>query len=187
MNETTRVRGRESMKTRIMFVAWVALIVVIAATQGRHHSAGSTATQGSTPAALASPAASGGIVRSVLVGATPASAPDQSLQLVRYVIQPGTVLPAHIHPGTQLARIESGELTYTVVRGQIRVERSTADGTPGPAEWVKSGETTVLRPGDAVIETEGNVHFGENRGTEPLVILAATLLEAGQPPSIVQE
>jgi hypothetical protein len=45
----------------------------------------------------------------------------------------------------------------------------------------------VLRPGDAVIETEGNVHFGENRGTEPLVILAATLLEAGQPPSIVQE
>jgi quercetin dioxygenase-like cupin family protein len=163
----------------------VALIVVIATTQGRHHSAGSTSKV--APAALASPVASDGVVRGVLVGATPASAPDQSLQLVRYVIQPGTVLPAHIHPGTQLAWIESGELTYTVVRGQIRVECSTVDGTPGPVEWVRSGETTVPRPGDAVIETEGNVHFGENRATEPVVILAATLLEVGQPPSIVQE
>ena len=171
------------MKTRIMLVAWMALIVVVAATQGSQHSAGSSAT----PAGLASPAASGGVVRSVLVEAKPAAALDQTLQLVRYVIQPGTTLPAHIHPGTQLAWIAEGELTYTVVRGEIRVERSTVDGTPGPVEWFQSGETTVLRAGDAVIETEGNVHFGENRGAEPLVILAATLLEAGQPPSIVQE
>lgn len=169
------------MRTRIMFVAWLALIVVVAATQGRHQSAGSSAT----PVVLASPAA-GGVVRSVLVAATPESAPDQRLELVRYVIEPGTTLPAHIHPGTQLAWIESGELTYTVVRGEIRVERAAENGTPAPVEWLQSGETTVLRPGDAVIETEGNVHFGANHGTEPLVILAATLLETGEPASIAQ-
>jgi quercetin dioxygenase-like cupin family protein len=123
----------------------------------------------------------------VLVAATPASAPDQSLQLVRYIIEPGTTLPKHVHPGTQLASIESGELTYTVVNGQIRVERAATNGTPGPVETLTSGQTTVLRPGDAVIETEGNVHFGENLSDEPVVILAAVLLEAGQPPSLVME
>jgi quercetin dioxygenase-like cupin family protein len=165
------------MKARITLVLWVVLAVVVAATQGHHESSGSSAT----------PTAGSGVTRSVLVGATPASAPDQSLQLVRYVIQPGTKLPAHVHPGTQIASIVSGELTYSVVSGQIRVERAAPNGTPGPVEWLKAGETTVLRPGDAVIETEGMVHFGENLGSEPVVILAATLLEAGQPPSIIEE
>jgi len=163
------------MKTRMMLALWVALIVVIAAAQGRHESTGSSAT----------PAAGGGVTRSVLAAATPAAVPGQSLQLVRYVIRPGTTLPAHVHPGTQLASIESGELTYTVVRGEIRVERAAANGTPESVETLTSGETTVLRPGDAVVETEGNVHLGENLSGDPVVILAATLLEAGQPSSIV--
>lgn len=164
------------MKTKITLALWIALIIVVAATQGSNRSAGSSAT----------PTASSGVTRSVLIGATPASAPDQRLELVRYVIEPGTALPPHVHPGTQLASIAAGELTYTVVSGEIRVERAGAGGTPGPVEVLTAGETTVLRPGDAVIETEGMVHFGENRGTEPVVILAATLLEAGQPPSIVE-
>jgi hypothetical protein len=77
-------------------------------------------------------------------------------------------------------------LTYTVLSGEIRVERAASNGTPGPVELLMAGETTVLRPGDAVIETEGMLHFGENLGSEPVVILAATLLEADQPPSIVE-
>src|SRR4051794_39146087 len=100
------VGGR--MNARITLVLWVLLALAIAATQGGGESHGQT-TDG-TPAAPNS-----GVVRSVLIEATPANAPDQSLQLVRYDIQPGTTLPMHIHPGTQLAYIESGELTYTVV------------------------------------------------------------------------
>jgi hypothetical protein len=72
------------------------------------------------------------------------------------------------------------------VSGEIRIERAASDGTPGPVEPLSAGQTTILRPGDAVIEVADAVHFGENLGTEPVVILASTLLEAAEPPSIVQ-
>jgi quercetin dioxygenase-like cupin family protein len=165
------------MKTRITLVLWVLLAIVVAATQGSRHSVGSDAT----------PSAGSGLTRTVLVSATPAAAPDQTLQLARIEIAPGTKLPAHVHPGTQLASIVSGELSYTVLRGEIRVERAASNGTPGPVEVLKSGDTTVLHPGDAVIETEGMLHYGENLGTEPVVILTAVLFEAGMPASIVEE
>ncbi|MCC6790111.1 MAG: cupin domain-containing protein, partial [Thermomicrobiales bacterium] len=162
------------MKTRITVALWVVLAILVAATQGSQQSKGSDAT----------PTAASGLTRVVLAGATPAAAPDQSLQLARIDIAPGTKLPHHVHPGTQLASIVSGELTYTVLEGEIRVERAAIDGVPGPVEILKTGETTVLRPGDAVIETEGMVHDGENLGTETVVIMTAVLFEAGQPASI---
>jgi quercetin dioxygenase-like cupin family protein len=163
------------MKGRITIALWVMLAIVIAATQGKEDSKGS---------ALATPSPSTGITRTVLVGATPAAALDQSLQLARIVIEPGVRLPIHVHPGTQLASIVSGELTYSVVLGQIRIERASIDGAPGPVEMLMAGKQTVLRPGDAVIETEGVEHFGENLGSEPVVILTATLFEAGAPASL---
>lgn len=165
------------MKTRMMVVLWIVLAMVVAATQGSSKSSGSDAT----------PPAASGLTRTVLVGATPAAAANQSLQLARIEIAPGTKLPTHVHPGTQLASVVSGELTYTVVEGEIRVERAAVDGAPGPSEMLTSGQTTVLYPGDAVIETEGMVHYGENLGTEPVVLMTAVLFEADQPASIPTE
>lgn len=164
------------MKTRITVALWVLLAIAVAATQNSRRGIGSDAT----------PTASGGLTRTVLAGASPAAAPDQRLELARIEIAPGTTLPAHVHPGTQLASILSGELTYTVLRGEIRVERAASSGAPGSIEVLKSGDTTLLRPGDAVIETEGMLHYGENRGTEPVVIMTAVLFAAGQPASIVE-
>jgi quercetin dioxygenase-like cupin family protein len=166
------------MKARVTLVLWVLFAVAVAATQGGAKSDGQTASA-STPAAT-------GVTRTVLIGATPANAPDQSLQLVRYDILPGTTLPAHIHPGTQIAWIQSGELTYYVLTGKAEIHRATTAATPGPVEWLPAGSSTVLEPGDAVIETEEMIHYGANLGTEPVVILASTLLEAGQPASIPQ-
>lgn len=165
------------MKARVTLVLWVLLALAIAATQGNQRSDGQAA---------ATPAAAGGITRTVLVGATPEAAPDESLQLARIVIQPGTTLPAHIHPGTQLAWIESGELTYYVLSGRAEIDRNTAGDPPGAVEWLEAGSSTVLEPGDAVIEREGMVHYGANLGTEPVVILTSTLFAADEPATIVQ-
>jgi quercetin dioxygenase-like cupin family protein len=170
------------MNARITLGLWVLLALAIAATQGGGQSRGQT----NTAAATASPAAATGVTRSVLIDATPANEPDQSLQLVRYDILPGTTLPKHIHPGTQIAYIQSGELTYTVVTGRAEIHRAAGNGTPAATEWLDAGNTTVLEPGDAVIETREMVHYGADLGTEPVVILAADLLDAGQPTSIVQ-
>lgn len=124
--------------------------------------------------------------RLVLVEASPLAAAGQNLQLVRYDIPPGVVLPAHTHPGTQIAWIESGVLNYIVVEGgSITVTHAWMEGSPEPAEQVGPGESIDLYPGDAVVEREGVVHYAQNLGTEIVVIWAATLLDPELPPAIV--
>lgn len=119
------------------------------------------------------------VVRQVLAAGDPAAAPGERLELVRYTIQPGTALPAHHHPGMQLAYVESGTLTYNVIEGEVTI--TSADGAP---RKVGPGETATVVAGEWLVETEDIVHFGENGGPDPLVILAASLLEAGQPAAI---
>lgn len=48
-------------------------------------------------------------------------------------------------------------------------------------------QETDFEPGDSLVEAEGMVHFGENRGTEPVVLLVASLLESDQPPGTIIE
>jgi uncharacterized RmlC-like cupin family protein len=143
--------------------------------------AGCTAgtTAGPTTAAPA-PGGSGTtvapIVREVLnADADPPGAPGHALTLVRYTIAPGARLPAHIHPGVQVAAIESGTLSYTVVSGTATVRHKG-----GAEERITGPATATLEPGDAVTETGDMVHFGANQGGTPLVILAALLTESGQ-------
>lgn len=120
------------------------------------------------------------VVREVLVQGSPDGAPGQVLQLVRYTIPGNTRLPVHIHPGMQAAWVESGTLHYTVLEGVVHFTR--ADGTEGE---LNAGEEAEFLPGDSLVEAQGMVHFGENRGDEPVVLLVASLFEADVPPSTV--
>lgn len=123
--------------------------------------------------------------RDVLVQGSPENASGQVLQLVRYEIPAGVVLAMHTHPGMQAAYIESGVLTYTVVSGgSIPVTRAAHDGTPEATELIQPGQTTELYPGDSAVEIDGVIHYGENLGPEPVIILAATLLDPNQPPAV---
>ena len=126
------------------------------------------------------------VVRETLVAANPELSPSHLLELVRYTIQPDTTLSPHTHPGTQIAWIESGVLHYVVVEGgEIAVTRASGPGTPGPIEYLGPGEETDLYPGDSVVETSEVVHYGANLGTEPVVILASTLLVTDLPAAIL--
>ncbi len=133
----------------------------------------------------ATPAAGPAVVREVLGQGLPAAAPGQALALVRYTIPPATTLPPHVHPGVQVAHIVSGRLTYTVLTGEAPVTWSAGGRQPGRTETIAAGGVTELGPGDAVVEYPGVAHFGRNDGTEPVVILASTLLAADQPAAIV--
>lgn len=135
---------------------------------------------GITVAQDATPQAAPEVVREVLMSGEPVGAPGQVLELVRYEIPPHTVLPVHIHPGMQVAMVESGTLHYTVIEGTLEFAR--ADGTTGA---LHAGEETDFLPGDRLVEQQGMVHFGENRTDEPVVLLVASLFEADQPPSTV--
>ncbi|MEA2843221.1 MAG: hypothetical protein QOJ69_892, partial [Actinomycetota bacterium] len=107
--------------------------------------------------------------------ADPPGAPGRTLSLVRYTIAPGAQLPPHVHPGVQMASIEAGTLSYTVITGTATVKRSS-----GTVESVTGPATTALGPGDAVTETGDMVHFGANATGAPVIILASLLTESGQ-------
>ena len=105
----------------------------------------------------------------------PPGAEGRKLSLVRYTIAPGAKLVPHVHPGVQMARIESGTLTYTIESGTALVRRAGSS-----VDEPETGPTTItLNTGDAVIERDDMVHFGENRSSEELVIIAALLTEDG--------
>lgn len=117
------------------------------------------------------------MAKDVLASETdPPAAPGRTLTLIRYTIAPGAQLPAHVHPGVQLASIQSGSLSYTVVSGTATVKRAA---TAAP-EAVTGPTTITLGPGDEVEEKGDMVHFGANRTTSPVVILATLLTESGR-------
>jgi len=112
----------------------------------------------------------------------PPGAPGRTLTLIRYTIAPGAKLSPHVHPGIQLAEIESGELTYTVVSGTIPVRHG---GPTGSTEQVTGPKTVTLKAGDAVSEVGDMVHFGANQTSAPVVILATLLTESDQDLAVI--
>ena len=115
---------------------------------------------------------------------SPPGAPGRTLGLSRVTIPAHTTLAPHRHPGDQIAYIERGTLTYTVRTGVVRIYRGPADASPRLVGTVRAGETGKVRAGEWVVERQGDVHFGANRGRRPVVILLATLFTTGSPPSI---
>jgi quercetin dioxygenase-like cupin family protein len=114
----------------------------------------------------------------------PAGAKGRTLGLARVTIPAHTALALHRHPGTQIAYIQSGTLTYTVKTGSVPVYHGAGDDKPRLIRTVKAGHSGSVPAGDWVIERPGTIHFGANNGSRPLVVLLATLFTDGRPPSI---
>src|SRR5215210_1550159 len=120
-----------------------------------------------TPEAAA-PAA---ITSEVLGRAAPVNVANPELSLGRVTVMPGAVLPVHYHPGTQIGVVVRGELTYSVFSGEI--EWHQGDDPTGEPDMIGPGETVVVRPSDALVESPASIHHGRNDGTVPLVIYLA--------------
>ena len=164
-----RVVGLRSAARRLALVAAVASAVAC-----------TPANPSSRAGSAASPAASvAPVVRQVLAEALPDEGRGLDLQLVRYTIQPGTTLAVHHHPGTQVALIEQGRLTYTVVTGEVVVHQPD-----GVTRTIRAGNTDLIVAGEWIVEREPVVHFGANKTDTLVVILATTLLRDGQPAAI---
>ena len=124
----------------------------------------------------ATPAAAEPVVKEVLAeDTTPPGAPGYTLTLIRYTIAPGAQLAPHVHPGVQMANIDSGSLTYTIISGTAEVRRAGGQATP-----VTGPTRSPSAPGDSVVEPFDMVHFGANDTDEPVVITATLLTESAQ-------
>ncbi len=110
-------------------------------------------------------------------------APNRNLVLSRVVVQPGAELALHHHLGTQVARIQSGVLTYTVRHGSVVVRRGESDQQPQTVRTIEAGQTGRIRAGQWIVEQPSDIHQAANLGSTPVVIYLATLLKAGAPPA----
>lgn len=153
------------MRTRLLVI-----VVVIACSAGAY-SAGAA----ESPTAVRSPLAK---------AVNPAGARGQTLGLSRVVIAPGAKLARHVHPGTQIAYIDKGTLTYTVKTRSVSVYRGNAEDSATLVRRVTAGQTAKLAPGEWIVEKPHAQHFGANQTRKPVVVLAATLLENGKPAAI---
>jgi quercetin dioxygenase-like cupin family protein len=123
--------------------------------------------------------------RTVLAQAVdPAGSRGRTLALSRVTIPAHTRLGLHRHPGSQIAYIPSGTLTYTVRKGVVNVYRGAGDQEPTVVRRVAAGRTGTVRAGEWVIEGPRVVHFGANEGDRPVLILLATLFRNGAPASV---
>ena len=123
------------------------------------------------------------VASEVLGRAAPVTVADPELALGRVTVMPGEVLAVHYHPGTQIGVVVQGELTYSVFTGEIEWHRG--DDLSGEPSMIGPGETVVVRPGDALVESPDSIHQGRNDGSVPLVIYLATLFPADAPRAIV--
>ncbi len=124
------------------------------------------------------------VVREPLAAAKqPRGVEGRELGLSRVTVMPDAELAAHHHPGTQVAFIEQGTLTYTVNDGLVKVMRGSSDD-PTLVRKIRSGQTGKIRTGQWIVEQPNDHHQAANRGDVPVVIFTATLLKKGFPAAI---
>ena len=110
-------------------------------------------------------------------------APQRTLVLSRVAVPPGAELALHHHLGTQVARVQSGVLTYTVRRGSVAVRKGQSDQDPSLVRTIRAGQTARIEAGQWIAEQPSDIHQAANRGSKPVVIYIATLLQKGAPPA----
>jgi quercetin dioxygenase-like cupin family protein len=109
-------------------------------------------------------------------------APGRTMVLSKVTVPPGAKLAVHHHLGTQISRVDSGTLTYTVRRGEAELfEGESEEGKL--VRTIEAGQTAKIHSGQWLVEQPSDIHQAANRGSSPVVIYLATLFKDGAPPS----
>jgi quercetin dioxygenase-like cupin family protein len=127
-----------------------------------------------------SPPATPGASIDFFVGVPSEQAPGQTVYLIRFTLQPGVEIPAHSHPGTTILAIESGNLSWTLLRGTGHILHSAENGG-ATEEITEAGADVILGPGDTIYYEDDTTHTARNAGDVPVKVMATHILESGQP------
>ena len=109
-------------------------------------------------------------------------APGRTMVLSKVTVPPGAKLAVHHHLGTQISRVDSGTLTYTVREGKAELFEGESD-EPTRVRTIAAGQTARITAGQWLVEQPSDIHQAANRGSSPVVIFLATLLKDGAAPS----
>jgi quercetin dioxygenase-like cupin family protein len=140
------------------------------------------AAQEATPGPIAVTELAPGFTVEIFAGAPSDRAPEQTVFLARFVLQPGAEIYPHNHPGTTILGVASGSLGWTLLEGSAHVVRGAAAGATGPAEdLTEPGTDVILEPGDAIFYEDDVVHTARGAGDEETVVLGTMVLTSGEP------
>lgn len=135
------------------------------------------------PGAVARGGAEPTAVRSALERTTKVQgAPGRTMVLSKVIVEPGAKLALHHHLGTQISRVASGTLTYTVLGvgtapGKAMPKRNR--GSSAPSRRVRWRASTRVSGSSSSPPT-----FSKRRTAEhAVVIYISTLLKTGAPPA----
>jgi quercetin dioxygenase-like cupin family protein len=103
--------------------------------------------------------------------------------LSKVTVPVGAKLAVHHHLGTQISRVVSGTLSYTVREGKAELFEGESDEEPRLVRVITAGKTAQVQPGQWLVEQPSDIHQAANRGSSPVVIYLATLLKDGAAPS----
>lgn len=115
----------------------------------------------------------------VLSSGAPADTGGRMLHLMRITMEPGTVIPAHHHPGPVSLSVAGGSFGTAFVAGTGQVTRATADSGASPIT-LAPGDDITMEAGDHLFY-DGAVHTMRNDGNGELVLLVAALFDPEQP------
>jgi len=110
-------------------------------------------------------------------------APGRTMVLSKVTVPAGAKLAVHHHLGTQISRVVSGTLSYTVRQGKAELFEGESDAEPRLVRVIAAGETAQVRAGQWLVEQPSDIHQAANRGSSSVVIYLATLLKDGAAPS----
>src|SRR6187200_437130 len=122
-----------------------------------------------------------GFTAEVFAGAPSDRAPDQTVYLARFVIQPGSEIFPHSHPGTTVLGVESGTLGWTLLEGTAHVVRGAAAGNTEVEDVTEPGTEVILEVGDSIYYEDDVVHTARGAGDEATVVLGTLVLTTGEP------
>jgi quercetin dioxygenase-like cupin family protein len=122
-----------------------------------------------------------GFTAEVFAGAPSDRAPDQTVYLARFVIQPGSEIFPHSHPGTTVLGVESGTLGWTLLEGTAHVVRGAAAGNTEVEDVTEPGTEVILDVGDSIYYEDDVVHTARGAGDEPTLVWGTLVLTAGEP------
>ena len=140
------------------------------------------AAQEATPGPITATELAPGFTVEVFAGVPSARAPQQTVYVTRFILQPGAEIFPHSHPGTVVLGVASGTLGWTLLEGTAHVVRGAAAGATGPAEdLTEPGTEVVLEPGDAIFYEDDIVHTARGASDEETVVLGTLVLASGEP------
>jgi quercetin dioxygenase-like cupin family protein len=122
-----------------------------------------------------------GFIAEVFAGAPSDRAPDQTVYIARFTIQPGSDIFPHGHPGTTVLAVESGSLGWTLVEGAAYVVRGAGTGGTAVDTVAEPGTEVILEVGDTIHYEHDVVHTMRSAGDETTVVLGTLILTTGAP------